>query len=292
VWKRLQPRFDLELEKCKTGNYEFSTLAGAYLGNLEYLSTDWLRASIPLMFPSERPANLSAALSGLAYSAATRRSYVMLRDATVVDSALRIEAKGRDTRKMLVERIMLAYLWGDETLESPRVSYLFQNGLVDDLQAAGWFFSTVRGDRLSPEQRAKVVAFWNRCITWAQGQATPPDKLLGTLAALAWSLDDAQGRNGELLLAVAPYKNIDHGSYEFLEELLRLANTSPTTVALVVGAMIKTSSQMYDYKGVLKSLLATLAQLGQRAVVLQYCDQLRQVDGIPELFTRLRSEVH
>ena len=129
VWQRLQPRFDLELEKCKSGNYEFSTLVGAYLANLEYLNTDWLRASIPRIFPSEQPTNLSAALSGLAYSAATRRSYVMLRDAGVVDSALRIEAKGRDTRKMVVERIVLAYLW-DETLDSPRISYLFRNGLL------------------------------------------------------------------------------------------------------------------------------------------------------------------
>ncbi|HXH91696.1 MAG TPA: hypothetical protein VNN25_08955, partial [Thermoanaerobaculia bacterium] len=44
VWNGLRPLFDQELEKCETGNYEFATLAGASIANLEYLDADWLRA--------------------------------------------------------------------------------------------------------------------------------------------------------------------------------------------------------------------------------------------------------
>jgi hypothetical protein len=38
----------------------------------------------------------------------------------------------------------------------------------------------------------------------------------------------------------------------------------------------------------MKSLIAKLAERGQRQLALQYCEQLREVDGIPKLFTKLR----
>jgi hypothetical protein len=37
----------------------------------------------------------------------------------------------------------------------------------------------------------------------------------------------------------------------------------------------------------MKSLIAKLER-GQRQLALQYCEQLREVDGIPELFIKLR----
>ena len=42
----MQALFDAELAACVNGNFEFSTLAGAYSGNLEYLSVEWLKANI------------------------------------------------------------------------------------------------------------------------------------------------------------------------------------------------------------------------------------------------------
>jgi hypothetical protein len=56
----------------------------------------------------------------------------------------------------------------------------------------------------------------------------------------------------------------------------------------VVGALIKTYRRTYDYEGAMKSLIAKLAERGQRQLALQYCEQLRKVDGIPELFIKLR----
>lgn len=57
TWEHLRPRFDQELEKCETGNFEFSTLSAAYIANLEYLSTEWLQAHIKEIFPTARPAS-------------------------------------------------------------------------------------------------------------------------------------------------------------------------------------------------------------------------------------------
>ena len=54
--KHLRPRIKLsiealdfmedELRRCVDANFEFSTLAGAYIGNLEYIDHNWLEQNI------------------------------------------------------------------------------------------------------------------------------------------------------------------------------------------------------------------------------------------------------
>src|SRR6185312_13176470 len=43
-WKGLQPIFERELTACKDRNFEFSTLCGAYLSQLQYLDQSWTNA--------------------------------------------------------------------------------------------------------------------------------------------------------------------------------------------------------------------------------------------------------
>ena len=52
AWWELQPLFDAELAQCRDGNFEFSALAGAYIGNLHYMSADWVHANFRAIFPS------------------------------------------------------------------------------------------------------------------------------------------------------------------------------------------------------------------------------------------------
>ena len=40
TWQGLQPFFDAELAVSRDGNFEFSALAGAFIGNLHYMSVD------------------------------------------------------------------------------------------------------------------------------------------------------------------------------------------------------------------------------------------------------------
>ena len=63
AWRELQPLFDTELAQCRDSNFEFSALAGAYIGNLHYMSADWVHANFKAIFPTEFPANCLAALA-------------------------------------------------------------------------------------------------------------------------------------------------------------------------------------------------------------------------------------
>ena len=46
----------------------------------------------------------------------------------IVDRALHYDLKGREAREKILERIAAAYVWGSETLESPRFQELFEKG--------------------------------------------------------------------------------------------------------------------------------------------------------------------
>jgi len=84
-------------------------------------------------------------------------------------------------------------------------------------------------------------------------------------------------------------RTCDSGTHEFLKELIRLVEVSPSSIAAVFGELIKTYDRGYDYENVVKTLIARLAQLGQKPAALKYCEQLRDVDGVPELFVKLRT---
>jgi hypothetical protein len=68
AWRDMQPVFDAEIEACQNRNFEFSSLAGAYIANLLYLDTDWTKNNFRKIFPIEFPANCLSALDGLSFA--------------------------------------------------------------------------------------------------------------------------------------------------------------------------------------------------------------------------------
>ena len=114
TWQGLQPFFDAELAVSRDGNFEFSALAGAYIGNLHYMSVDWVNTNFGRIFPVEFPANCLSALDGLAFAPPTKSVYAALVASGVLDWALRQEMKGEHARESLLQRIGLAYLWEEE----------------------------------------------------------------------------------------------------------------------------------------------------------------------------------
>ena len=287
AWAVLKPIFDSELKKCEQGNYEFSTLLGAYLSNLDYMNRGWVAGNVASIFPVGRPNNLVCAIAGLAFSAPTRYIYVLLRDAGVLDAALPMELKGRDTRQKLVERMMVGYLWGEDTLTSTRLTHAFNHDLVEDLENGAWFFWSIRGEKLSDEQRAKILQYWAACVEWAGKQQNAPTKLMDALGHLAWSVDKLDATSRDLLLAVAPFIYLHHNVYELLEELDRLASVSPIEVGEVLKRLVENDGPVYDYRDRLKKLIEKLFDLGQKDTARYCCNKLIGLPGMPELFRKL-----
>ena len=286
-WTSMEPRFEMELAKCIGANFEFATLCGAYLAHLEYMALGWLPVNVTRIFPEAHPANNLCAIAGLAYSQPLRSIYVLLRDTGVIERAIRLDLKARHANEKLVERVSLAYLWGEEELDSARWSLLFRDNREHDLVIAARFFWAVRHDGLTAPQVERVISFWERCLLWAKESVTPPIKLMPALATLSNYLDSADGKSLALLLAVAPFVHFEHATLDFIEELQRITAASPEGVSRVLGTVLNAHLPSYDYEDRLKALIARLADLGLVDEATQHADRARTVSGMQELYDRL-----
>ncbi len=287
TWANLQPIFDRELAACTNGNFEFSTLCGAYLPQLQYLDKTWTDGHVSGIFPAEYTTSMICALDGLAYASFTRPLYEVLTKYSVLDRALRLELKGRDAREKVLERIAGAYLWDMETLHGPRFEYIFEHATPKDIETLTWVFWTVRDQELKPEQRERIIAFWERAVEWATRQSQPPEHTLSQLSLLAAHVSNVGQRELALLEAVAPYVGEGHNHYEFVDELLRLAPDNHKGVLAVTDKMLQAYAPDYDYEDRLRDLLALLASKGHRDAVLLLTDRVRYLPGIQELYNDL-----
>ena len=53
AWAAMVPLFDEQLAECQNANYEFSTLAGAYIAQIYYMSMVWCERNFAKVFPKE-----------------------------------------------------------------------------------------------------------------------------------------------------------------------------------------------------------------------------------------------
>ena len=279
--------FERELAQCAGGNFEFSTLCGARLGNLGYIDQQWLETNIRRIFPSNQLLNLRCAVGGLAYASVNLPIYRMLKENGIIDSALSIENQDRYGREKLMERLMLGYLGKEETLESSRFSRVFKSARPEDFQWIHRFLGSIRGETLDPERVERVVGYWRYCVTWAQQQAVRPAWLLSGLSVLTSFLTTAEGCR-DLLLAVAPHVRVHHETYEFIRELNRLFGVSPAEVRDTLESFVETHEPFYDYEGRMVALIKRLAEVDKyRKDAIAFCGKLRTMAGMETLFNEL-----
>ena len=286
VWSDVRGFIDRQLADCTDGNFEFSTLCGAYIGNLKYMNADWLKRNITKIFPADHSTNLQCAIGGLAYAPADREIYRILRDAGVMDDAIRLEDQGRHVRGKLMERLMIGYLWGEETLTTSRLRTLFRIGRSGDFESISGFFRSIRGEALDADQVNRVVEYWRCCVKWARGRTRTPTAMLAGLSELAAFLGTAKG-NQDLLQAVAPHVRENRELYDFIGELNRLVEGSAGEICGVVACVIDTHGSFYDYEGRMRTLLERLAAVGYRTEVLGFCEALHSMAGIDTLYNQL-----
>lgn len=287
TWEAIRPLFEAELAKCTNANFEFSTLTGTYLPQLQYLDDAWTTERLDQIFPATYQVNTVCALDGLSYASFTRPVYELLAKHGIVDRALHLELRGRASRGKLLERIGAAYLWRLEPLDGAIFSRLFDTATTKDLEIMIRVFWMVRNENLEPDQKVRILTFWGRTLEWARRQTPAPAGVLSTLSLLAGHITTLGTEEQRLLEAVAPHVHVGHEGYEFTGELLRLAPQDPSAIAKILQSMIAAHVPDYDYQDRLQSLLRFLAEHGQREAVIVLSDPLRQLSGIETLFKSL-----
>jgi hypothetical protein len=290
AWRELQPLFDAELAQCRDGNFEFSALAGAYIGNLHYMSADWVHSNFKAIFPIEFLANCLAALDGLAFAPFMKPIFDELIAAGVVDWALRQDMKGDHARESLLQRLGLSYLWGEEQLNGSLFAYLFETRRLNDLQELARYFWMVQGELLTGEQKERIFLFWDRCISWGATLDPPPASLLSQLSLLSCYLTEIDERALRWLLAIAPFTPVNYTADQLIEQLARLADASPGAAAQVLRVLLEVYQPSYDFEDRLKTLIVQLAAHAEsRSNAILGVERLRHLPGMVQLYVQLTS---
>jgi hypothetical protein len=288
AWAELQPLFDAELAQCRDGNFQFSALAGAYIGNLHYMSAEWVHANFRALFPIEFPANCLAALDGLAFAPSMKPIFDEMIVAGVVDWALRQDMKGDHARESLLQRLGLSYLWGEEQLDGPRFAYLFETRRIDDLQELARYFWMVRGEPLTDAQKERIYLFWDRCVTWGTTLDPPPASLLSQLSLLSSYLSAIDERALKWLVAIAPYTPVNYNADRLTEQLTRLAEASPGEAGQVLRVLLEGYRPDYDFENRLSNLLVQLAGHPESRPDAIFClERVRHLPGMVQLYAQL-----
>ncbi len=288
VWAQLAPIFDGELSKCVGSNFEFSTLAAMYISNLFYLSADWVRENVHRLFPKAYPENLLCAAGGLAYARATRQTYLLLSDAQLVEPILDVTSVDSTERENIIERIGLAYIWGDEALNSLIFIKLFEERKLDDLRTLTDYFASVSNQQLEVEQKERIRQYWRHLVDWTNSLDPKPGQLMAHLARLVCYLEDVSEADGKRIVSVSAHLDGDaFHQTKFFEELVRLAPQYPKLVGAVVESVAEHRNHFSDYEGHLKKSLRIIAELGERDVAIRLADRMREMRGMPELFYEL-----
>lgn len=290
TWNALRATFDNEIEQCRNSNFEFSTLAAAYLGNLEYINSEWLTEKIHDIFPKAFKDNFHCAIDGLAYSTGKRSIYKLLSENNLIELALKsIEIK-KSSRERLVERISLAYLWGDESLDSEIFGYIFENQKLEDLKIASHFFWSIRNQKLSDEQVESIKQFWHECIHLASSLDEKPAEFLSELSRLSCFITTLSETDQTLLLSVSPYIGSDFNGDYFIENITRLLEQGQDAEKIcdILDLTFQSYEPDYDYKDLLKNLMNLLAEKGKIEKALIYTDKLRRLDGFDKLYRDLQ----
>lgn len=288
AWASLKDAFDAEIAKCCNANYDFSTLSASYIANLDFMSREWLVENVVALFPAAAyPNNFKVAIGGLAYGTPTRRLYQLLASKGIFADALAVKLEDRHGRERIVEWVSLAYLWDDEELDSPIVKKVFSGG-PDDLEIMTNFFWSVRGDKLTDRQKAKIFAFWDRCLAWSRSQTKVPQQLLARLGRLAEYVETLDEQAKERLLGTVPYVHNEYATDAMVEELARLVDTSPAATAEILERMLDASAPTYDLDDKLKNLIENLAERGQRDAAIRCADKVRKtLPGMLGLYKKL-----
>jgi hypothetical protein len=288
AWQELEPLFDAELAGCRNGNFEFSALTGAYIGNLHYMSSAWVHDNFTRIFPVEFPANCLSALDGLAFAPQMEPVYTALVGSGVLDWALRQEMKGEHARETLLQRIGLAYLWDQEKLDGPRFSYLFEARRIGDLEDVGNYFWMIRGEPLKDEQKERIFLFWDRCVTWSKTLDCSPASLLSLLSLLSCYLTAIDERSLEWLLAVAPHTPVNYNADRLIEELGRLAGDNAAKAGQVLRVLLEAYQPDYDFEDRLKRLIVELAGHSEsRADAIRCVERVRHLPGMVQIYAQL-----
>lgn len=283
AWATFRPRVDAELDRGDRPTLESRALIGSYFPQLIFVDHQWVETRINDIFPLDNETNLFCALNGLGYASSSARVYEALQNGDVPLRALTSAAVQGGTRERMIERISLAYMWGQEQLTSPVFATILDPTNAEDLIELVGNVGRWADEELEQEQIERAKELAEVCTEIAFGDLTARRQLLPLLASFIGYVRQPSDRDMAWLLRVAPYAHEGHGAYQFVEALDSMASHSPREAAAVLDAFLRGRQPTYDYRESLQSALRRIYDAGMRTEAITLLETLVRRGGMTNL---------
>jgi hypothetical protein len=239
-WTRIRQVFDDELSQCVGGNYEFSALAGRHILQLHYLSQEWLKERFNDIFSLQSEQNWRCAMQGYSYVNLVHPDiYAWLKENGHLKNVLNTIWRNKDVRKKIIQQIAVQYIGGKEELTG---NSLFADILLSwkekDISEIIWQFWVGREQKLSEDQRQRILEFWKWCSDKIRTREEENARILSGLTQLTCYLPEMGQGEEAMVIQAAPYADVGHHSSFFIEYLSRLSARTPKAVANIFLAML------------------------------------------------------
>ena len=289
VWENeLRPLFDLEADSVEQGNDEFVVLFGNYLPQLQFLSSDWVESNILTVFSKSNAQRFNRALAGLAYATPTRPSYTLLQSKFILTTAVMTKGLSDHVRQRLMERVGLAYIWEDESLDGEIFVALFEGELVKDLEEITRFLWSVHDEKLSKIQVERVLEYWRTTTNWAKEISPCPVSLVAMLARLICYLEKIDDNDSQILRFLAEYADDGHSGYFFAEHICRLAKIYPDKVVEALLVYVQSDKSHYDFEDYIYDATIAVRDAGYRLETMKISEIMRSEQKFRELYESIR----
>jgi len=255
--------YDAELSRADIGEYEFVTLVARYLPNLLYISKDWALANLEKIFDQENYQKWLCAMQGYAsVNVVYQEIYNHLKGKNQFIRALDDENIKEKLDDKIVQNIAVAYLHDFESLEDQTslIHQLLTRRRCSELHQLIWFLWALRKDA-NTRTRSKIFELWPRILSVIDTSTLDGRQLASNLCDWTVFVDEVNDTNRPLILAVAPYADESHHSYDLLRTIARISDRQPLEAYEIWRCMLEATRPDYPPDAI-QTALVNLVRIG------------------------------
>lgn len=291
TWSHFQKIFEAELDRAdaEKPEYEFATLVTNYLPNFLYMSKEWVLKNLNRIFSKSNYLKWLCAMQGYAYVGTIYPEiYKYLKEHDDFLKVLDDENIKDRVEEKVIQNIAVAYIDDYEAFEEGSlINTIITRNDYEEINQLIWFIWTLR-KKGNVKLINKVYELWPNILKNIDFTTRDGKKLASQLCHWAVFVERIDTERRELLLAIAPYSDESHNSYDLLKSIAEISQTQPFEAHAIWMKMLEGSKPDYPEEAVRKIFTNLLNEgnEGLRKAREVESEYLKQRNERPSLWLR------
>ncbi len=261
AWEKFEFVFQSELSNSsRNGNLKFLCLLGRYILQFNFMSPSWVSRNLSNIFTPPDKEQLSYVLDGVAYAPSSSVLFNWLKETKSLDRGIKELDIDSIARQKLVERLFLAFIWGEEDANSILIQQILNDAEQVDLINILKFAWSISNQELESNQRKLIANFWAASYDSLHSRTIKSPKIADLLLKLICYFDDFDNETARKFISLISLSSEPASSYFIVDNLLKLFLVSPENVGKFAAEFLTRYPNTYDYESKWLSLARLVSQ--------------------------------